>query len=497
MVNEYGLSGNERSGRLHDEVERLREELRRRERDASKLQPENDRQKRQIDGLRRQDERQKREIEHLKRQLAAARRAGFRQAAPFAKDRPQGRGGRPGRRAGARYGRQACRPRPERVDQTLEAPVPTTCPDCGGSVEVTHVASQYQEEIPEVRPIVRRFEIEVGHCSQCQRRVQGRHALQTSDALGAASAQLGPGVVALVVELHTEMGVPLAKVSHVLRTTFGLQVTPGGLAHLLHRVARDAAPSYTALCEQVRNAPVVTPDETGWRVGALSHWLWAFVTPETTVYAICPGRGFADATTVLGADFAGVLVRDGWVSYPCYRGALHQTCLNHLLQRCKELQEDHPNSLWAGQVQAVLQTGLDVRDRCNDGKLSEHGLASLRGRLVARLGRLVDAPPPLDDAERFARHLAREFDAVFLFLRDLTVDATNWRAEQAIRPAVVTRKVCGGNRTRHGADSQQVLASVVRTARQRRLDLPPLIATILCATGPVVPDAFGRPPPPA
>ena len=78
--------------------------------------------------------------------------------------------------------------------------MPTACPDCGGSVEVTHVASQYQEEIPEVRPIVRRFDIEVGRCSQCRRRVQGRHALQTSDALGAAGAQLGPGVVALVVE---------------------------------------------------------------------------------------------------------------------------------------------------------------------------------------------------------------------------------------------------------------------------------------------------------
>ncbi len=108
---------------------------------------------------------------------------------------------------------------------------------------------------------MRRFDIEVGRCSQCRRRVQGRHVLQTSDALGAAGAQLGPDVVALVVELHTEeMGVPLAKVAHVLRTTFGLQVTPGGLAHLLHRTARNAAPTYTALCEQVRNSPVVTPD---------------------------------------------------------------------------------------------------------------------------------------------------------------------------------------------------------------------------------------------
>ncbi len=280
---------------LQAEVERLRTELTRRERDTKNQQRENGRQQRQIDGLQGQIERQKREIEQLRGQLAAARRAGFRQAAPFAKNRPQGRGRRPGRRLGARYGRQASRPRPARVDQTLEAPVPTACPDCGGSVEVTHVTSQYQEEIPAVRPVVRRFDIEVGRCSQCRRRVQGRHALQTSDALGAAGAQLGPGVV----ELHTEMGVPLAKVAHVLRTTFGLQVTPGGLAHLLHRTARDAAPTYTALCEQVRNSPVVTPDETGWRVGSLRHWLWAFVTPETTVYAICPGRGFDDATTVL------------------------------------------------------------------------------------------------------------------------------------------------------------------------------------------------------
>ena len=115
--------------------------------------------------------------------------------------------------------------------------------------------------------------------------------------------QLGPGLASLVVELHTEMGVPLAKVVGLLRTRLGVQVTTGGLARLLHRAARNAMPVYRELCSQVRNAPVVTPDETGWRVGAIPHWLWAYVTPETTVYAICPGRSFADAATVLGTDW--------------------------------------------------------------------------------------------------------------------------------------------------------------------------------------------------
>ena len=482
-----------RIAELHSDLERLQGKLTGRERDAKRLQRKNDR-------LQRENERLKQQVERLKRQLDEARRAGRRQAAPFAKDRPQGRGGRPGRRAGAEYGRHGCRPRPARVDETHAAAVPVACPDCGGAVEVTRVASQYQEELPVVRPVVRRFDIEVGHCSRCQRRVQGHHVLQTSDALGAAGVQLGPGVVALVVELHTEMGVPLAKVAHLLRTTFGLQVTPGGLAHVLHRAARAAAPAYAALCEQVRNAPVVTPDETGWRVGGVRHWLWAFVTPDTTVYAICPGRGFDDAATVLGTDYVGVLVRDGWAPYRCYDG-LHQTCLNHLLQPpAPTLQATAGGSSRQSlgrRGAGVLRAGLDLRDRCNAGALSEHGMATARGRLTARLGRLVDAPPPLDDAERFAAHLATEFPAVFLFLWDPSLDATNWRAEQAIRPAVVIRKVCGGNRTRHGADTQQVLASVVRTARQRNLDLPPLIAAMLRAAEPVVPELLGLPPPPA
>ena len=85
--------------------------------------------------------------------------------------------------------------------------------------------------------------------------------------------------------------------------------------------------------------------------------------------------------------------------------------------------------------------------------------------------------------------------AVFLFLRDPSIDATNWRAEQAIRPAVVIRKVCGGNRTRKGADTQQVLSTVVRVARQRGLDLPPLVAEMSRAREPAVPEALRLPSP--
>ena len=61
-------------------------------------------------------------------------------------------------------------------------------------------------------------------------------------------------------------------------------------------------------------------------------------------------------------------------------------------------------------------------------------------------------------------------------------------AEHAIRPAVVTRKVWGGNRTWSGAVTQQVLASVLRTAHQQDRDPVELVIGLLRASVPGVAD---------
>lgn len=436
-------------------------------------------------------ERQEREITHLREELARVEQR--RRDVERERDRLKRQNDRlkqqldAARRAGAAYGRRGRRPRPQCVDETYTAALPPTCPDCGGAVQLTRVAAQYQEDLPIVRPVVRHFNVQVGCCGQCGRRVQGRHPLQTSDALGAAHVHLGPGAVAFVVLMHPQFGVPLEKIAPVFRERFGLTVTAGGLAQVLHRTARRATPTYAALCAQVRGSPLVSPDETGWRVGAVLHWLWVFATPDTTVYAIRPGRSFDDAAAILDPRFDGVLIRDGWAPYRRFTAALHQTCVTHLLRRTRTLRQDHPRSPWALAVQQVPLDGLALRDRRDAQAISEHGLAVARGRLLARLANLIDTAPGLPAAQRFAAHLATEFPAIFAFLWAPGIDATNWRAEQAIRPAVVARKVCGGNRTRRGADTRQILASVARTIRQRHLDLTTVLTTMLRAPRPTVP----------
>lgn len=122
-----------------------------------------------------------------------------------------------------------------------------------------------------------------------------------------------------------------------------------------------------------------------------------------------------------------------------------------------------------------------MRDRHVAGAISAHGVAVARGHVAGRLATVLDQRTTVPAVRRFVAHLDREWAALFSFLHEPTLDATTWRAQQALRPAVVTRKVCGGNRAWHGAHTQQVLATVLRTSTQRHLDPLPILGDLLRA----------------
>jgi transposase len=139
---------------------------------------------------------------------------------------------------------------------------------------------------------------------------------------------------------------------------------------------------------------------------------------------------------------------------------------------------------WPAAILALLQQALALRDRAAADDVSPHGLAVARGRLLAALVRLLDVPRRHPALARVAAHLDTELTALFTCLVVPGTDATNWRAEQAIRPAVVLRKVCGGNRTPAGARTHEVLASLLQTAHQRGLDPHPMLVELVCAPTP-------------
>ena len=87
-------------------------------------------------------------------------------------------------------------------------------------------------------------------------------------------------------------------------------------------------------------------------------------------------------------------------------------------------------------------------------------------QLAAALDRLVQPVKVHPSNERLAAFLDRQARHVWTFLAEPELDATTWRAEHALRPAVVNRKVWGGNRTWAGADAQGMLSSVLWMCQQ-------------------------------
>ena len=426
------------------------------------------------------------QVADLTRRLEAADRAGKRQAAPFRKGPPKREPKTPGRKAGEAHGQHGHRPPPalDQVSECHDAQLPDACPHCQGQLVETEVAEQFQTEIPR-RPLIRQFHVHIGACQNCGERVQGRHPLQTSDALGAAASQIGPDAQAAATVLHTQLGLSHGKVATVFDQLFGIKLTRGASAQINLRAATRLEPEYRLILDEVRDSAQIAADETGWRIGGKPAWLHVWVADRATAYGIDSQRSAAVLERVIGVDWDGILSHDGFASYERFTEALHQQCVAHVLRRAQEMQEILTGAavIFPRQVVSLLTEAIHWRNRFLRGEVPATTLEGLRVDFDERLLKLTGWERPTPANERLAKHLWNHSDQWFSFLTNPEIEATNWKAEQAIRPAVVNRKVWGGNRTATGAQAQGVLMSVLETCRRQTRSAVDYISHTLRSVG--------------
>src|SRR6266436_4446421 len=455
---------------LKHKIASIQEQRRGTRRENERLRKENEELRSEKKQLEQERERLREENERLKKQLEEAQRANKRQAAPFSRGRPKSNPKPPGRKSGSAYGKRHSKAIPEQVDEVIAVPPPGQC-ECGGMLEVESIQPQYQQEIVR-KTIWRRFDIVIGRCTVCHKRVQGRDPRQTSDALGAAAVQLGPDALALGVKMNKGLGMPHADVAAVLQDGFQLRVNRSTICRAVDRVARRGEATWHALRDAARRRLVNGIDETGWNVAAQLQWLWVAVSEHVTFCNILPGRGFDQAASILGTDYDAWLTHDGWKVYYSFLRAGHQSCISHLLRRCRDMAEMSTPAAarFPLQVKAILEKGLALRDRYQKQEISRHGLWVATGRLEAEFDRLLARSCRDSANRRLAKHLGRERPYLFTFLYCPGLDATNNAAERALRPLVVARKNWGGNRTQKGAHAQAVLTSILASAQQQGKD---------------------------
>jgi transposase len=429
--------------------------------------------------LRRENDRLRAAVDHLQQQVLDLRqrldqhqRDAKRQAAPFRRRQLPDNPKKPGRPKGHAC---AARPAPAHIDRVIDVPC-DTCPDCHVPLvdKVVHV--QYQTDLPPITPVVTQFNIHAGRCPGCGTHRQGRHAEQTSDAVGAAANQVGPVLLTMAAELKHRLGVPYRKIVDFFTTYYDIDICPATLVRAEQRLAERARPTYELLRDALRRCGVVHADETGWRIGRVNAWLWVFSSATVTIYAIRTSRGHEVPEEILGADFDGWLVVDGFACYDVLDYKLGR-CNGHLLRRCRDLlgELSRPAEVrFVERLVALLREAIDLAKRRQD--LTAAGYRRRVAAIERRLDEWLDDWQPRfgPAVDRLHTHVANHRGEWLVFLEDPAVPPTNNHAEQMLRGAVITRKVGGCNKTLWGALVHGILASVMASCVQqgkRFLDL--------------------------
>jgi hypothetical protein len=264
----------------------------------------------------------------------------------------------------------------------------------------------------------------------------------------------------------------------VLKQLGGLKLSPGGLARAAQRTIKCVQPCFDSLVQDVRAAAAVFIDETSWYVGAPGHWLWTFTTAEATLYHVDPHRSRQVVRDQLTAEFDGIVVSDCLAPYENlpYRThkciAHHQKAIAHARDRPDTRDKDY---LKEWKLLFVMVSML-WKFRAS---LGEEEFARQRGHLEAWLERLraEERTQPGDVA--IQQRIGKRRDVVLGCLDDPAAEPTNNRAERALRPAVIARKLSCGNKTERGRVAWECLTSLAVTCQQRGHDFVSWLAGCL------------------
>lgn len=418
-------------------------------------------------------------VEALQAAVERLKRQGQRQAAPYSKGERVAEPKKPGRKPG--QGVFCYRAAPEPATLT-EPPIEVAvrlraCPACGGKLEEVGVELASVTELPEVvQPRVRQFRVVVCRCTVCGKRVRGQHPELAPDQYGATAHRVGERVMASAHGLHYGVGVPLRKVPAILQQLTGVRVTQGALTQDAGRRAQGSVgTAYAQLRAGMPKAEAVHTDDTGWRVGGEPAHLMVFESAAATVYQIRDRHRNEEVREVIGEDYEGVLVTDRGRSYDAQElaGVRQQKCLAHIQRSLSEVLERKQGKArsFGLRLKALLGQALEVWHDYHQGK--RRGFA-LRARQLQEEIRhhLRDRPLKDPDNRRLLNELGWHNDRgnLLRFLDDPRIEPTNNRAERALRPAVIARKVSQCSKNQGGAQAFAAFTSVVRTLAKRGME---------------------------
>ena len=441
--------------------------------------------------LRDQNARLAAENAELKRRLEEKERASKRQAAPFSKGEKKANPKKPGRKPGTGTFSRRDPPPEEEITHRVQVPLQgDRCPFCASSnLGEVRIECAFCTDMPETpKPKVTAYSVEVRQCLDCGRTIRGQHPQVDPSQHGATAHRMGEGVFARAHALHYGFGVPMRKVPAILHELCGVSITQSAIQQdALRRSQAGVGEEYRKLRDGVKDAERVFTDDTGWRINGETAYLMGFDTDEATVYQIRPRHRNEEVRELIPSDYGGVMHTDRAPTYDAevFEMVPQQKCCYHIIRSIDKVLEDKAGTARAfGEtLKALLQEAIALWHRYHGGSVEDY-----TGE-VHRIKQAIDQhlkQRSLDDSDnqrlldQIGWHHAGGNLLRFLDQPEVA-EPTNNRAERALRPGVIARKVSHCSKNTDGANAYAAFKTIIETTRKRGKSLVSGLMDVFCS----------------
>jgi transposase len=291
-----------------------------------------------------------------------------------------------------------------------------------------------------------------------------------------AYVQYGDGLAAFVGLMGTYGAVSDSRTSTMVRSMFGITLSPGTVVSMRERCSRAVGPEVGRIKQAVIDSDIGHFDETGARINGKLHWVHNSSTPEYTYQTVSAKRGYEGicANGVLPV-FQGIAVHDCWKPYRKTE-LRHGLCCAHLLRELNAMEEREPEHLWPDRFRKVLLSMKFTKERQQqEGRRNLSDAALIR--ISEHYDRVLDpadreCPPGTKGRERaLIRRLREHKDEVCMFVRDFRVPFDNNRAGRDIRNVKTKTKVSGRFRSPEHAEHCLNIISYLGACRRHGMDV--------------------------
>jgi transposase len=343
--------------------------------------------------------------------------------------------------------------------------VPNVCRRCG--LELTGTDPEplrYQVwELPEIKPFVTEYQ---------QHRLVCSCGCSTCGQLpcGVPPGQAGPRLIAFTALLLACFRQSKRRAAQFLSMILNQPASAGWIVLLQNRAAEAVAPAYDELAEQLPEQAVLNIDESPTKEGQAKAWVWTFVAATCTFFACRTSRAADVLKELLGDAFAGVIHCDRARMYWCF-GRL-QWCWAHLKRDFQGLSDDPcPTKKRLGHdlmrpTKELFALWKKVRDGTISRRTFRRQMQPIRQRVDALLLRGYCNALTYN----FCKELVEHRDHLWTFIDVEGVQPTNNAAEQALRHAVIWRKLSFGTQSNSGSRFVERLLTVIETCRRQSRD---------------------------